>query len=84
MGSEIHSGSLGVTGVKRSFSPKMLVRLQISSYGTWAHVHIDQLDTLYQSYRSKKFTVGSLGVTEVKRSFSLKNAISPSKYIVWS
>ena len=36
-------------------------------------VHIDQLDTLYKRYWSKKFTCGSLGVTEVKRSFSLKN-----------
>ena len=33
MGLEIHSGSLGVTGVKRSFSPKMLFLLQITWYG---------------------------------------------------
>ena len=59
---------------------------------TWGHmglVHIDQLDlpTLHRGQKvmgGKKFTRGSLGVTGVKRSFSLKNAISPSKYMVWS
>ena len=33
MGLEIHRGSLGVTGVKRSFSPKMLFLLQTTWYG---------------------------------------------------
>ena len=39
MGLEIHLGSLGVTGVKRSFSPKMLFLLLITwhIYGTHAY-----------------------------------------------
>ena len=52
MGQEIHPGSLGVTGVKRSFSPKMLFLLQITWHMVpWDLMHIDQLDTLYKSYR---------------------------------
>ena len=39
MGLEIHPGSLGVTGVKRSFSPKMLFLLQITSYGHGTHAY---------------------------------------------
>ena len=35
LGLEIHLGSLGVTGVKRSFSPKMLFLLQITWFGPW-------------------------------------------------
>ena len=32
-------GSLGVTGVKRSFSPKMLFLLQITWYGHGTHAY---------------------------------------------
>ena len=32
-------GSLGVTGVKRSFSPKMLFLLQITWYGHGTHTY---------------------------------------------
>ena len=39
MGLEIQSGSFGVTGVKRSFSPKMLFLLQITWYGHWTHAY---------------------------------------------
>ena len=39
MGLEIHPGSLGVTGVKRSFTPKMLFLLQISWCGYGPHVY---------------------------------------------
>ena len=35
MGLEIHPGSLGVTGVERSFSPKMLILLQIVMVWPW-------------------------------------------------
>ena len=36
---KIHPGSLGVTGVKRSFSPKMLFLLQITWYGHGTHTY---------------------------------------------
>ena len=36
MGQEIHPGSLGV---KRSFSPKMLILLQIAWYGHGSHTY---------------------------------------------
>ena len=39
MGQEIHPGSLGVTGVKRSFSPKMLFLLHIAWYGHGTHTY---------------------------------------------
>ena len=39
MGLEIHPGSLGVTGVKRSFSPKLLFFLLIASYGHRIHAY---------------------------------------------
>ena len=34
-----HSGSFGVTGVKRSFSPKMLLLLQITHHGHVTHAY---------------------------------------------
>ena len=39
MGLEIHPGSLGVTGVKRSFTPKLLFLLQIAWYGNGTHAY---------------------------------------------
>ena len=39
IGLKIHPGSLGVTGVKRSFSPKMLFLLQITWYGHGTHTY---------------------------------------------
>ena len=39
MGSKVNLGSFGVTGVKRSFSPKMLL-LQITWYGYVTHAYI--------------------------------------------
>ena len=78
MGLEIHPGSLGVTGVKRSFSPKMLFLLQITWFG-----HIDQLDTLIH-YGSRNSA--SLGVTGVKRyqkcyfSFRLHRMAKSARY----
>ena len=39
MGLKIHPGSFGVTGVKRSFSLKTLLLLQITGYGHVTHVH---------------------------------------------
>ena len=39
MGLEIYPGSFGVTGVKRSFSPKMLFFLQISWHGHLTHAY---------------------------------------------
>ena len=39
IGLKIHPGSLGVTGVKRSFSPKMLFLFQITWYGHVTHAY---------------------------------------------
>ena len=39
MGLEIHPGSFGVTGVKRSFLPKMLFLLQITCHGHVTHIY---------------------------------------------
>ena len=39
MGLKIHLGSFEVTGVKRSFSPKMLLLLQITWHGYVTHAH---------------------------------------------
>ena len=39
MGLEIHPGSLGVTGVTRSFSPKMLFLLLITWYVYGTHAY---------------------------------------------
>ena len=36
---EIQPGSFGVTGVKRSFSPKLLFLLQITWYGRGTHAY---------------------------------------------
>ena len=51
MGLKIHTGSFGVTGVKRSFSPKMLLLLEI----TW-HGHI------IHAYESARYPVSKLWV----------------------
>ena len=39
MGLKIHTGSFGVTGVKRSFSPKMLLLLEITWHGHIIHAY---------------------------------------------
>ena len=46
-------------------------------------IHIDQLDTLYKSYRFKKLPGVIWGHRGQKVIFT-KNAISPSDYMVWS
>ena len=51
MGLKINTGSFGVTGVKRSFSPKMLLPLEI----TW-HGHI------IHAYESARYPVSKLWV----------------------
>ena len=51
MGLKIYTGSFGVTGVKRSFSPKMLLLLEI----TW-HGHI------IHAYESARYLVSKLWV----------------------
>ena len=83
MGLKIHQGSFGVTGVKRSFLPKMLFLLQITCYG-----HGDSCILISYIPSTKvmglEIQSGSFWVTGVKRSFSPKNAISPSDYMVWS
>ena len=39
IGLEIHPGSFGVTGVKRSFLPKMLFLIQITCHGHVTHLY---------------------------------------------
>ena len=82
MGLEIHPGSLRVTGVERSFSPKMLFLLQITCLMAMGLMHIDQLDTLYKSYGSRNSPGVTWGHRGQKVIFN-KNAISPSDYMVW-
>ena len=71
MGLEIHSGSLGVTGVKRSFSPRMLFLLQITWYGHRTHACASARYPLQIAW-GLEIHLGSFGVTGVKRLFLLK------------
>ena len=70
IGLKIHPGSLGVTGVKRSFSPKLLFLIQITWYvqGSCICISLDPSTKVI----GLKIHPGSLGVTGVKRSFSPK------------
>ena len=49
---KIHPGSFGVTGVKRSFSPKCFNSNRLRSIDTWL-MHMHKLDSLYKSYHIK-------------------------------
>ena len=81
MGLKIHLGSFEVTGVKRSFSPKMLLLLQITWHGYVTHAHSSPR-SLYQSYGYKNW----LGVIWGHRGQNViftKNAITYPCYIAW-
>ena len=75
MGQEIHPGSLGVTGVKRSFSPKMLILLQIAWYGHGSHTYWSARYHLPELW-VKKFTRGHLGSQGSKGHFHQKCCFS--------
>ena len=75
-------GHLGSQGSKGHFHQKCYFSFRVHGM-VMRLLHIDQLDTLYKSYRIK-IHLGSLGVTGVKSSFSQKNAISPIYYMVWT
>ena len=79
MGLEIHPVSLGVTGVKSSFSPKCYFSFRLHRM-TMGLMYIDQLDTLYKSYGSRNSPGVTWGHRGQKVIFT-KNAISPSDYI---
>ena len=74
MGLKIHPGSFGVTGVKRSFSLKMLLLLQFTGYGHVTHVHASAWPPSTK-VMGLKIHPGSFGVTGVKRLFSLKTLL---------
>ena len=59
MGLKIHLGSFGVTGVKRSFSPKMLLLLQITWHGYVTHAYPSARSPLSKLWVS--LTWGHLG-----------------------
>ena len=52
MGLKIHLGSFEVTGVKRSFSPKMLLLLQITWHGYVTHAHSSARSPLSYGYKN--------------------------------
>ena len=79
---KIHPGSFGVTGVKRSFSPKLLFLLQITWYGHVTHAYWSDR-YLYRSNRSKNSSGVIWGHRGQKVHFT-KIAISPTDYMVWS
>ena len=60
MGLKIHLGSFGVTGVKRSFSPKMLLLLQITWHGYVTHAYPSARSPLSKLW-VLKLTWGHLG-----------------------
>ena len=75
-------GHLGSQGSKGHFHQKCF-------FSFWVHgmvmrpMHIDQLNTLYKSYRIK-IHLGHLGLQGSKVHFHKKNAISPTYYMVWT
>ena len=77
MGLEIQSGSFGVTGVKRSFSPKMLFLLHIAWYGHGTHAYSSaryllQKLWVYKFSRDHLGSHGSKGHVHQKRYFPFK------------
>ena len=75
-------GHVGVTGVKRSFSLKTLLLLQITGYGHVTHVHTSAWP-LYKSYGSKN-SPGVIWGHRGQKVIFTKNATSPTVYRVWS
>ena len=68
---KIHLGSLGVTGVKRSFSQKTLFLQQITWYGHVTHAYSSGR-YLYRSNRSKSSSLVICGQRGSKGHFHLK------------
>ena len=76
---KIQPGSLGVTGVKRSFSPKRHKSYKMRSIDVW-FMHMHELDPLYKSYHIKN----SSGVTwghRGQRVIFTKKASGPTKCV---
>ena len=66
-----HPRSFGVTGVKRSFPPKMLLLIQITWHGYVTHAYAS-VRYLLQKVSVEKFTRGHLGSLGSKGQLRLK------------
>ena len=81
IGSNLNLGSFGVTGVKMSFSPKMLFLLQIAWYGPVTDTY-SSARYPYKSYWLK-FKFGVISGHWGQMVIFTKNAITPPYCIAW-
>ena len=81
IGTKIDMGSVDVTWVKRSFSPKMLCLLQITWYGSVTHTFPSARHP-YNSCRLK-FKFGVIWGYWGQKVIFTKNAITSLYYIAW-
>ena len=82
MGLKNHTGSLGVTGVKRSFSLKMLQSSFILHSMTIRLIHVHQLEPLYLCY-GVKCQSGVIWGHRGQKVIFTKNAIIRPCYTAW-
>ena len=79
---KITRGHLGSQGSKGHFHQKCYFSFRVHGM-VMRLMHIDQLDTLYKSYRIKNSSWVTWGHRGQKVIFT-KNAISPTDYMVWT